>query len=307
VNLTPWIVFTLGVLVLMAIDLFVVHRRPHEVSTREALISAAVWIAIAAVFALGIGFFRGHTPALEFTTAYLIELGLSLDNLFVFMLIFRYFRVPAHLQHRVLFWGILGALVMRLGFIVLGVALLHRFHWVIYVFGAILVWSGIQMARGHATDVRPERSMALRLLRRFVPITRRYVGHHFFWRRMGRTFATPLFVVLVLVETTDLVFAVDSIPAVLAISKDPFIVYTSNVFAILGLRTLFFALERLLRLFQGLNVGLALILAFVGVKMLLSDLVHIPIGVTLGVVSGVIAASIGMSYLRPRTPAPPSS
>jgi len=196
---------------------------------------------------------------------------------------------------------------MRLGFIVLGVALLHRFHWVIYVFGAILVWSGIQMARGHATDVRPERSMALRLLRRFVPITRRYVGHHFFWRRMGRTFATPLFVVLVLVETTDLVFAVDSIPAVLAISKDPFIVYTSNVFAILGLRTLFFALERLLRLFQGLNVGLALILAFVGVKMLLSDLVHIPIGVTLGVVSGVIAASIGMSYLRPRTPAPPSS
>jgi len=291
----------------MAIDLFVVHRRPHEVSTREALISAAVWIAIAAVFALGIGFFRGHTPALEFTTAYLIELGLSLDNLFVFMLIFRYFRVPAHLQHRVLFWGILGALVMRLGFIVLGVALLHRFHWVIYVFGAILVWSGIQMARGHATDVRPERSMALRLLRRFVPITRRYVGHHFFWRRMGRTFATPLFVVLVLVETTDLVFAVDSIPAVLAISKDPFIVYTSNVFAILGLRTLFFALERLLRLFQGLNVGLALILAFVGVKMLLSDLVHIPIGVTLGVVSGVIAASIGMSYLRPRTPAPPSS
>ncbi len=304
--MTPWIVFTLGVLVLMAIDLFVVHRRPHEVSTREALISAAVWVGIAGMFALGIAYFRGRTPALEFTTAYLIELGLSLDNLFVFMLIFRHFRVPSHLQHRVLFWGILGALVMRLGFIVLGVALLQTFHWVIYIFGAILVWSGIQMARGHATDIHPERNMALTLLRRYVPVTRRYVKHHFFQKRMGRSFATPLFVVLVLVETTDLVFAVDSIPAVLAISKDPFIVYSSNVFAILGLRTLFFALERLLRLFHGLNIGLALILVFVGVKMLLSEWVHIPIGVTLGVVSGVIAASIGMSYLRPRPPLPPS-
>lgn len=300
------IVFVVVVLGMLALDLFVFHRRPHEVSLRESLLSAALWISLAVAFGIGIHFTRGTERALEFFAAYLVEESLSIDNLFVFLLLFAHFRVPPRQQHRVLFWGILGALVMRFAFILAGIKLLTTFHWVLYVFGAILVWSGIQMFRHRDTEIEPEKSPVLRLFRRFIPVTPRYHGDRFFVRRMGGCWATPLFVVLLMVETTDLIFAVDSIPAVLAISSDPFIVYTSNVFAILGLRTLFFALAHLLRLFHYLHYGLALILVFVGAKMLLEKVVDVPIGVTLGVVVGVIAISTIASLLSPRAPDPRS-
>jgi len=243
---------------------------------------------------------RGSHSALEFTTAYLIEESLSIDNLFVFLLLFSHFRVPAAYQHKVLFWGILGALAMRLIFIVTGVALLNRVHAVIYLFGAVLVVSGVRMAVSEQTEIDPEKNPVLRLFRGFVPITPDYRGDKFFVREAGRRMATPLLAVLLMVETTDLVFAVDSIPAVLAISRDPFIVYTSNVFAILGLRSLFFALARLLDLFHFLHYGLSLILVFVGTKMILSHWIELPIGVTLAVVGATILVSIVASLAFPR-------
>jgi tellurite resistance protein TerC len=303
-SMTLGIVFAVVVLGMVALDLFVIHRKPHEVSLRESLFWVGLWVFLAVAFGIGVYFTRGHVSALEFFAAYLVEQSLSIDNLFVFLLLFVHFKVPARQQHKVLFWGILGALIMRFVFILAGIKLLTTFHWVLYIFGAILVWSGIQMFRHRETEIEPEKSPVLRIFRRFFPVTPRYHGDRFFLRRMGHCWATPLFLVLLMVETTDLVFAVDSIPAVLAISHDPFIVYTSNVFAILGLRSMFFALAHLLKLFHYLHYGLAVILVFVGFKMLIAEFVKIPIVVTLSVVIGVIAVSTVASILTPRPPGP---
>lgn len=294
-----WIIFGLFVLAMLALDLGVFHRRAHVIELREALGWSAFWIALAVLFNVGVYFWFGPTAALEFLTGYLIEKSLSMDNIFVFVLIFTYFRVPPLYQHKVLFWGILGALIMRFIFVLAGVTLIQKFHWMIYVFGALLIVTGARMAREKEKEIHPERNPVIRLARRLIPITRDYVDGRFFVREMGRTLATPLFIVVLVVETTDLVFAVDSIPAILAITHDPFIVYTSNVFAILGLRALYFALAGLMRIFHYLHYGLSVILVFVGVKMLISDLYKIPIGIALGVVAGVLAASVLLSVLRP--------
>src|SRR5262245_19951108 len=237
-----WTVFGVLVAVALALDLFVFHRKTHEVRLKEALIGSAGWIGLALLFGVGVYFWRGHVPAMEFFTGYVIELSLSVDNLFVFLLLFRFFAVPQAFRHKVLFWGILGAIVMRLAFILAGVSLLHRFHWAIYVFGAILVVSGIRMWGQSEAEIHPERNPILRLCRRFIPISNDYHGASFFVRRGAQLIATPLLLVFIMVETTDLIFAVDSIPAVLAITRDPFIVFTSNIFAVLGLRALFFSL-----------------------------------------------------------------
>jgi tellurite resistance protein TerC len=295
-----WIAFNLFILGMLALDLLVFHRRSHTIRFRESLIWSGVWISLALIFCAGIFYVRGANVALEFLTAYLIEESLSVDNLFVFLLVFSYFRVAPEHQHKVLFWGILGALVMRLGFILLGVALLERFHWLIYIFGAILVYSGIKMAFSKETEIHPESNPVLKLFRRFFPIAPNYVGDKFFVHHLGRWVATPLFVVLIVVETTDLVFAVDSVPAVLAISRDPFIVYTSNAFAILGLRTLYFTLAGFMSMFHWLHYGLSAILIFVGLKMLLEHYLPIPTAVSLGVVGGLLALSIIVSIVLPR-------
>jgi tellurite resistance protein TerC len=278
----------------------VFHRRPHEVTLKEALVWSGVWVALALLFNLGLYYWRGPEPALEFLTGYLIEKSLSVDNIFVFLLIFTYFRVPASYQHRVLFWGILGALVMRAVFIFLGISLVRRFHWVIYVFGAFLILTGVKIALEKDKEIHPERNPVLRLFRRFVPVTDDYRGSKFLVNQGGRYFATPLFIVLLIVETTDLIFAVDSIPAILAITLDPFIVYTSNVFAILGLRALYFALAGVMRLFHYLHYGLSAILVFAGAKMLLADFYKIPVGVALVVVAGVLITSVIASMAFPR-------
>lgn len=299
-----WIGFNLFVLLMLALDLGVFHRKAHVVKTKEALLWSAVWIALALLFNLIIYFWQGQKVALEFLTGYLIEKSLSVDNIFVFIMIFAYFGVPALYQHKVLFWGILGALVMRALFIASGVALIERFHWIIYVFGAFLILTGVKMAWQKDKEIHPEKNPVLRLFRRLMPVTDRYHGGAFFVKQTGRYFATPLFVVLLLVESTDLIFAVDSIPAILAITLDPFIVYTSNVFAILGLRSLYFALAGIMPLFHYLNYGLAAILAFVGAKMVLVDFYKIPIGVSLGIVAAILLVSIVVSLVWPRPQAP---
>jgi tellurite resistance protein TerC len=284
---------------MLVLDLGVFHRSAHTVKFREALAWSAVWIALAVIFAVVIFFWHGRTPALEFVTGYVIELSLSVDNLFVFLLIFRFFQVPAVHQHKVLFWGILGALIMRAVFIALGVGLIQRFHWIIYVFGAFLVYSGIKLFFQEEAEIHPEKNPVLRLFRRFVPVTKDYEGNKFFVRRPG-LYATPLFVVLLVVETTDLLFAVDSIPAILAITRDAFIVYTSNVFAILGLRSMYFALAGMMEMFRYLHFGLSLVLVFVGAKMLLSHFLEIPTPVALAAVAGVLAISVIASVANPK-------
>ena len=294
-----WWAFGVFVALALTVDLFL-HRRVHVMSLREALFGSAVWITLGLLFNLGIFAAQGPKAGTEFLTGYLIELSLSVDNLFVFMLLFRYFRVPGELRHRVLFWGILGAVVMRLAFVMAGVALLERFHWVVYVFGAILLWSGIKMFTHDQVELHPEKNPVLRLFARFVPMTPDYEGNRFLVRRSGLLLATPLMLVLVMIEVTDLVFAVDSIPAVLAVTTDPFIVFSSNIFAILGLRALFFSLSGVMELFHYLHYGLAAILAFVGVKMLLSDVFHIPTPVALGVVVLTLLGCVVASMLRPR-------
>ena len=305
-----WVLFNLFVLALLALDLGVFHRRKHVVGFREAIGWTLVWISLAAGFAVLIYFF-GHTMvgnrarpnsvlSLEFIAGYLIEQSLSVDNLFVFLLIFRYFRVPRHFQHEVLFWGILGALVMRAVFIVAGITLLNRFHWFIYVFGAILIYSGFKLFGQKDAEIKPEANLVLRGFRKLFPVTKDFEGSKFFVRRGLVRYATPLAVVLIVVETTDLLFATDSIPAVLAVTREPFIVYTSNVFAILGLRSLYFALAGMIEVFHFLHYGLSLILIFIGVKMLVSSYVEIPIGIALGVVAGVLLISILLSLLFPK-------
>jgi len=295
-----WVIFTVAVLGLLALDLGVFHRKSHVVKIREALIWSAVWISLALAFNIFVYFTRGPVPALEFLAGYLIEEALSVDNLFIFLLIFSYFRVPSLFQHKVLFWGILGALIMRAVFIVAGISLIQKFHWIIYVFGAFLIFTGIRMVTEQNKEIHPEKNPVLRLFRRLMPVTDGYEGDRFFIVRNGRRFATPLFVVLLMVETTDVIFAVDSIPAIFAITRDPFIVYTSNVFAILGLRSLYFALASLMQLFHYLNYGLCFILVFVGIKMITGEFFKIPIVVALGTIVLILAGSVLASVIWPR-------
>lgn len=295
-----WVVFNIFVLGMLALDLAVFHRKSHVVRLKEALIWSAVWVVLALLFNLGVYFWRGPETALEFLTGYLIEKSLSVDNLFVFLLIFSYFRVPSLFQHKVLFWGILGALIMRAIFIAMGITLIQKFHWVIYIFGAFLILTGIKMALEKDKEIHPERNPVLRLFRRWMAVTEDYEDGKFFVKRDERYLATPLFIVLLVVETTDVIFAVDSIPAILAITLDPFIVYTSNVFAILGLRALYFALAGIMQLFHYLHYGLSALLIFVGAKMLLADIYEIPVGIALGVVASVLLLSVIASVIRPR-------
>jgi len=296
-----WIGFTLFVLAMLALDLGVVHRQAHTVRMREALLWTGVWIALALVFNVGMYIWFGSERAFEFLTGYLIEKALSVDNIFVFLVVFAVFAVPATLQHRVLFWGILGALLMRALFIVLGAALLQQFHWVGYLFGAFLVFTGIKLLVQRGGEAHPERNPLLRLFRRCVPAVDDYRGGHFIVVEGGKRYATPLLVVLMAIEATDIVFAVDSIPAIFAVTTDPFIVYTSNIFAILGLRALYFALAGMMGQFHYLKVGLSLVLAFVGMKMLLVGVYKIPILVSLGVIVALLASSIVASLLHPPT------
>jgi tellurite resistance protein TerC len=294
-----WTVFGALVLVMLVLDLGVFHRQKHEIKFKEAATWSAVWIALALLFAGLIWRMRGGHSALEFLTGYIIEESLSVDNLFVFLLIFGYFAVPARDQHTVLFWGILGAMVFRAIFIVAGVALLEQFEWIIYIFGAILIYSGIKMGLEKDKEIHPDQNPALKFFRKLMPVTTGFEGSRFFVRRDGRTFATPLFLVLLVVETTDLVFAVDSIPAVLAITQDRFIIYTSNILAIMGLRALYLALRGVMDLFHHLHYGLAIILVFVGLKMVVARFMHIPTGVALTVVGGVLTLSVIASLVWP--------
>src|SRR5207253_1027972 len=326
-----WVGFCSFILVMLAIDLGVFNRKPHEITARNAAIWSGVWITLALIFAallfgpLGWELFGAarHQKGLEFVTGYLIELSLSVDNLFVFLLIFSYFKVPPKYQHRVLYWGVLGALVMRIAMIMLGTELIDRFHWIIYFFGAFLVYTGLQMLRGGETEIQPEDNIVVRFVSRYVPITRHYERRKFFTMVDGKRVGTLLLLVLVVVEVTDLVFAVDSIPAIFGVTTDRFIVYTSNVFAILGLRTFYFLLAGVVEKFHYLKIGLGIVLSFIGVKMLLpllakllaaachalgykamADWAHsvddIPTGIALGIVAAVLLASVSASLMWPR-------
>jgi tellurite resistance protein TerC len=299
-----WVAFNVFVLTMLAIDLFVLHKDAHEVRIKEAAAWSVAWVALATLFGAGVYVFMGREAGLAYFTGYVIEKALSVDNIFVFVVIFSAFRVPARYQHRVLFWGVLGALIMRGAMIAAGAYLIHQFHWVLYVFGGLLVVTGIRMAMQTDHAVEVESNIATRLLRRLMPVTEAYHGQRFFVResiagRM-RLAATPLFAVLLLVETTDVIFAVDSIPAIFAITQDPFIVYSSNVFAILGLRALYFLLADVIHRFHYLKLGLSVVLIFVGVKMLAADYYPIPIGISLAVVVLILSASIAASWLRSR-------
>lgn len=297
-----WGGFNVFVIAMLALDLFVFHRKSHEVRLKEALIWSAVWVALALVFNLGVYIWQGSAAGLEFLTGYLIEKSLSIDNIFVFILIFSAFRVPAKYHHKVLFWGILGALIMRAIFIAGGVALMKNFHWIIYVFGVFLVFTGIKMALEKEKEIHPEKNVLLRFFKKIMPVTSGYEDDNFFVRKESRWHATPLFIVLLVVETTDLIFAVDSIPAILAITQDPFIVYTSNVFAILGLRALYFALAGIIPLFRYLHYGLSAVLVFVGFKMLLADFFKVPALVSLAVIALCIGVSMTVSLLKRPVP-----
>ena len=291
-HLLLWIGFAVLITFMFILDLGIFNRRSHEISFREALTWTLVWVGLAVVFNTGIFFFLGADKALEFFTGYLIEESLSVDNLFVFIMIFSYFHISRALQPKILKWGIIGALIMRAAFIFLGIELFERFHWMVYVFGALLIFTGIKMAFGGEDKIEPEKNLVVRLVRRFVPITKRIYGDRFFIRRNGVLAATPLFLTLLVLESSDVIFAVDSIPAILAVTRDPFIVYTSNVFAIMGLRSLFYLLSNVMEMFAYLKLGVSVILAFVGVKMLLSQTYPVPIYFSLGVIVGVLAISI---------------
>lgn len=290
-----WIIFNAFVLLMLALDLGVFHRKSHEVSVKEALTWTFVWIFLAMIFNVIIYFWRGQQQALEYFTGYLVEKALSVDNIFVFIMIFTYFQIPTKYQHKVLFWGIIGALLMRVIFIFAGVALLEKFHFTIYIFGALLIFTGIKMFNHNNSKIEPDKNPVLKFFKKFMPVTQTLHEDKFFTKIDGRKFATPLFLVLILIETTDLIFAVDSIPAILAITQDQFIVYTSNVFAILGLRSLYFALAGIIHRFWLLSYGLAIVLVFVGVKMILIDFYKIPIEWSLLFIATTIAGSIFLS------------
>ena len=297
-----WILFNAFALGMLLLDLFVFQRRGRVIRSREALAWTSLWIALAAIFAALLFFWQGRQVALEFVTGYVLELSLSVDNLFIFLVIFRYFSVPPEHQRPVLFWGILGALLMRGIFIVAGVGLIQRFHWILYLLGALLIYSGIRLAFMGEHQVDPAKNPAVRALRRWMPVTDDFQGGRFFvrgWKGNPGLYATPLLIVLVLIETTDILFAVDSIPAVLAVTLNAFIVYTSNVFAILGLRSMYFAISGLMIVFRFLHTGLALVLILVGLKMIAADYLRVPTVITLGVVAGVLAISVISSIAYP--------
>jgi TerC family integral membrane protein len=306
-----WIGFNLFVLAMLALDLGVFHRKSHAVSGKEALTWSLVWISLSLVFNVIIYFFwdrmmpestyTNTEAALAFFTGYLIEKSLSVDNIFVFILIFSFFGVPAAYQHRVLFWGILGALLMRGALIAVGAALLEQFHWIIYVFGAFLIFTGIRMALHREEEIHPDQNPVVKFFKKLMPVTEQFEKDKFFIRRAGKILATPLFLVLLIVESTDLVFAVDSIPAIFAVTREPFIVYTSNVFAILGLRALYFLLANVMDKFQYLKLGLSAVLTFIGIKMVIVDLYHIPVGISLAIVASILTISVLASLWKAKT------
>lgn len=297
-----WVLFNVFALGMLVLDLKVFHRPGHVVRFREALGWSAMYVALAGAFAVLLFYWHGHQASLEFVTGYVLELSLSVDNLFVFLVIFNYFAVPEQQQHRVLFWGIIGALILRGIFIGAGVELINRFHWLLYLFGALLVYSGIRLFMTGDRQVDPEKNPVVRLARKLIPVTKDYQDGKFFIRvaaENGRLYATPLLIVLLVIESTDVLFAVDSIPAILAITLKAFIVYTSNVFAILGLRSMYFAIAGLMKIFRFLHYGLAAILVFVGVKMVLEDHFDIPLHITLATVGAVLLVSVGLSVVFP--------
>ncbi|MFN0070466.1 MAG: TerC family protein [Chloroflexota bacterium] len=295
IDTLAWIVFGLLIASFLALDLFVFHREAHEVKPREALSWVCIWVAVALAFCVLLYFWKGPETAGEFLAGYLIEQSLSVDNMFVFALIFGYFAVPGKFQHRLLFWGIVGAVIFRAIFIGAGAVLLKNFHWTIYLFGAFLVYTGLKLLRHNDEEIEPEKNPVLRLIRRFIPMTAELRGQSFFVREGGRWMATPLFAVLVVIETTDVIFAVDSIPAVFAVTSDPFIVFTSNAFAILGLRALYFLLADMMGRFVYLKYGLAAILTLVGTKMLLTDIYKVPVWLSLGAIIAILAVTIFIS------------
>ncbi len=302
VTIWGWIGFNLFILFLLALDLGVFHRRSHAVSTKEAVLWTTAWIGMALIFNAGVYYFAGPDAGLQFLTGYLLEKSLSVDNIFVFVLLFSLFAVPPIYQHRLLFWGVLGALIMRGALIGVGAYLVSQFHWILYFFGIFLVFTGIKLLfQKEDETIEPERNPLVRALRRLMPVTSDYRGEKFFVREAGKLAATPLFVVLLIVETTDLLFAFDSIPAIFAVTQDPFIVYTSNVFAILGLRSLYFLLASVMDKFRFLKAGLSGILVFIGVKMLVMDIYHIPISLSLGVIAGILTISVLASLLIPES------
>ncbi len=292
-----WILFNVFVLIMLALDLGVFHRNTHQVKLHEALIWTVIWILLALGFNAILYVWKGQQQALEFLTGYLIEKSLSIDNIFVFILIFNYFQIHPKYQHKVLFWGIIGALVMRIIFIFAGVALIEKFHFTIYLFGVLLIYSGYKMFMHNNSKIEPDKNPVIRFFKKFMPVTHSLQDDHFFVKIQGRRFATPLFLVLILIETTDLIFAIDSIPAILAITQDQFIVYTSNVFAIMGLRSLYFALAGVVNRFWLLSYALATVLVFVGLKMILVDIYKIPVEWSLVFIASIIAASIIASLI----------
>ena len=299
IGIWPWILFNVFLITMLGLDLFVFHRHAHIIKLKEAIRWVALWISLAVIFGIGIWIFEGSSHAVAYFSAYVVEESLSVDNLFVFLMLFSYFQVPREYRHRVLFWGIVGAVVLRAGFIFGGIALINSFHWIIYVFGAFLIFTGIRMGMKKGEDPHPEANPILKLLRRYLPMSRGYHGGKFFTIENGRRLATPLLAVLVAVETTDIIFAVDSIPAVLSITTDPFIVYTSNMFAIMGLRSIYFALEGFADRLYYLHFGLATILIFLGFKMLISGIYHMPTFLSLLVIAIVLGISVIASLKRP--------
>jgi tellurite resistance protein TerC len=302
-----WIGFITFILVMLFLDLKVFHRKSEKVSVKNALVWSAIWIALALIFGVGIYLFMGHDLGLQYFTGYIIEKSLSVDNLFVFLMIFTYFCVKDEYQHKVLFWGVIGAIVLRVVFIFAGIGLLHALSWVIYIFGAFLVYTGARMAFKKEEKVEAEHNPMLRLVRRFLPVSKEYHGEKFFIIENGIRKATPLLLVLVMIETTDIVFALDSVPAILSVSTDPFIVFSSNIFAILGLRSLYFALCRVLQKLRFLHYGLAAILVFLGFKMLLGEFIEIPILLSLGVIAGILILAVAASLVWNRRNPPPSA
>lgn len=296
-----WLLFNAFVLIMLVLDLGVFHRKNHEISLKESLIWTFIWIFLAMIFNIIIFYWKGQQSALEFFTGYLVEKALSVDNIFVFIMVFTYFRIPIKYQHKILFWGIIGALIMRVIFIFAGVALLEKFHFTIYIFGALLVYTGYKMFKHNETKIEPDKNPVIKFFKKFIAITPDLHADKFFIKQNGKKFATPLFLVLILIETTDLIFAVDSIPAILAITQDQFIVYSSNVFAILGLRSLYFALAGVVNRFWLLSYGLAVVLVFVGIKMLIIDFYKIPIEWSLIFIAIIITASIVFSLLIKKT------
>lgn len=294
-----WMIFLISVGTLLILDLLVFHRQNREMTIKQALLWSAFWIATGVIFNIFVYFSKSPKSAAEFLAAYIIEKSLSVDNLFVFILIFAYFGIPRIYQHKVLFWGILGVLVTRCAFIMAGLALISLFHWMVYALGGLLIWTGIKILfSGGGPEVQPEKNLVYKFLKRFIPLTADISSGKFFIRENGRILATVLFLALIVIESTDVLFAVDSVPAVLAISQDPFIAYTSNVFAILGLRALFFAISATMQSFCYLRYGLAIILSFIGIKMVISAIYKMPTGITLGFVATVLAVSIVASILK---------